>query len=59
MAGFYNDGSGNGDTAYDAGNNSGSSYDGALAVAGNNNYASDSGNSMLGRSRKIPRVSTG
>jgi hypothetical protein len=44
FAGYFNGVSGNGDTAYDAGNNSGGIYDGALAVAGNNNYASDSGN---------------
>jgi hypothetical protein len=43
FAGYYSGTSGNGDTAYDAGNNSGS-FDGAYAVAGNNNYASDSGN---------------
>jgi hypothetical protein len=45
FAGYYSGTSGNGDTAYDVGNNSGGgSYDGALAVAGNGNYASDSGN---------------
>jgi hypothetical protein len=43
FAGYYNGLSGNGNTAYDAGNNSGDG-DGAYAVEGNNNYASDSGN---------------
>ena len=43
FAGFTSGTSGNGNTAYDAGNNT-ASGDGAFAGAGDNNYASDSGN---------------
>jgi hypothetical protein len=48
FAGYYGGVSGNGDTAYDVGNNSGSNFDGAFAVGGNDNYASDSGNNTAG-----------
>jgi hypothetical protein len=51
FAGYYDGASGNSDTAYDAGNNSGSDTDGAYAVAGNGNYASESG-SIAGESTR-------